>query len=230
MNSFEKLAQALNIQFRDLSVLETALTHRSYLNEHKNIKESNERLEFLGDAVLELIVSFFLFKKYPQESEGVLTSLRSKVVQTRTLAKSSKKLGLPQFLRLSRGEKESGGAENEGILADVFEALVGAIFVDQGIKKATAFVHEHLLENLKIIITSEEVSDYKSRYQELVQAQNLPTPVYKIISCSGPDHNRIFVAAVLVDGKKMAQGVGKSKQLAQQQAARQALEKLRQKG
>jgi ribonuclease-3 len=225
MNSFESLARSLNIQFKDLSILETALTHRSYLNEHKDTGESNERLEFLGDAVLELVVSFFLFQKYLQKSEGVLTSLRSKIVQTKTLAKISRKLGLSQVLRLSRGEKESGGAENEGILADVFEALVGAIFVDQGIEKATVFIHEHLLKNLKIIITSEEVIDYKSHYQELVQAQNLPTPTYKIISQSGPDHNRIFVAAVYVAGKKMAQGEGKSKQLAQQQAAKAALEK-----
>jgi ribonuclease-3 len=229
MNSFEALARELKIKFKNLEILKTALTHRSYLNEHRQIKESNERLEFLGDAVLEVVVSSYLFDEYPQKTEGVLTSLRAKIVQTKTLARVSRELNLNQYLLLSKGEKEGGGANNESLLADVFEALVGAIFVDQGLRKAAFFINLHLLKKLKTILTSREVVDYKSQYQEKVQAQDLKTPVYKIISQSGPDHNRTFVAAVLVEGKLMARGEGKSKQLAEQQAARHALEKLTKK-
>lgn len=229
MSSFEKLAKNLKINFKNLRVLETSLTHRSYLNEHRQVKESNERLEFLGDAVLELIISFFLFKKYRGKTEGELTSLRSKIVQTKTLAGIAKKLGLPQFLRISKGERESGGTENESILADSFEAVLGAIFVDQGMATCRNFVQEHLLKYLGRILTSKEVVDYKSQYQEIIQSLELPTPFYKVIAESGPDHNKIFTVAVFVERKKMAQGEGKSKQAAEQKAAKMALEKLGQK-
>lgn len=230
MNSFEKLAKSLKINFKDLSLLKTALTHRSYLNENRQVRQSNERLEFLGDAVLELIVSFFLFKKYPHKTEGQLTSLRSKIVQTKTLAHIANKLALPNYLRLSKGEKESGGVENESILADTFEALIGAIFVDQGLEVASNFIYKHLLKYLKEILRSEEVIDYKSQYQEIVQGQGLATPIYKIINEAGPDHKKTFVAAVFVEGKKITQGIGRSKQAAEQKAAKIALEKIREKG
>ncbi len=229
MNSFKKLAKKLKLEFKSTHLLEKALTHRSFLNENKKIKESNERLEFLGDAVLELVVSSFLFNKYPQKSEGYLTSLRSKIVQTKTLAAVSKKLKVHQYLLLSKGEKESGGQTNKSILADTFEALIGAIFIDQGLKKSSQFIKNNLLRDLKEILSSKEILDYKSQYQEIVQSRGLPTPVYKILSESGPDHNKTFKSVVLVEGEIMAQGIGKSKQTAQQNAAKAALEKTRKK-
>lgn len=229
MRSFRTLDKSLKIKFNNLSLLETALTHRSYLNEHKEVRESNERLEFLGDAVLELSVSYFLFKKHPFMPEGQLTSLRSKIVQTKTLAQTAKRLGLPHYLKLSKGEKESGGLENQSILADTFEALIGAIFVDQGLEESNQFIHANLLKYLNEILKSEEVIDYKSQYQEIIQSQGFPTPIYKIIAEAGPDHDKTFTAAVFIEKKEKAQGIGKSKQLAEQETAKKALEKLTEK-
>lgn len=227
MKSFNELAKKLEIKFDNLQLLETACTHRSYLNEHKEIRQSNERLEFLGDAVLELVVSFSLFKKYKDKTEGQLTSLRSKIVQTKTLASIAKRLVLPKFLKLSKGERESGGVENDSLLADTFEAVLGAIFLDQGLKTCTKFIQKQLLSHLDLILSSKEVIDYKSQYQEIIQAKGLPTPSYKVIKETGPDHDKIFIAAVLVEGKEMAQGAGKSKQVAEQEAAKEALDKIR---
>lgn len=229
MNSLSSLSTSLNIQFISKEVLETAMTHRSFLNENRDVTESNERLEFLGDAVLELIVSHFLFSTYKDYTEGLLTSIRSKIVQTKTLAAVARKLNLHEYIKLSKGETESGGANNESILADTFEALIGAIFVDRGIDKAKEFVNKNLLSDLSEIVSSKEVVDYKSDYQEAVQAQGLPTPVYKIIEESGPDHNKTFISGVFVAGKKTAQGKGHSKQNSEQAAAELALEKLSKK-
>ena len=229
-SSYKKLTEILQVDFNQPELLEKALTHRSYLNENKKIEQSNERLEFLGDAVLELIVSFFLYQHYPQKPEGILTSLRSKIVQTKTLAQTAKKLSLPQFLKMSKGEKDSNGNLNQSILADAFEAVIGAIYIDQGYGKTYEFINKRLLVNLKNILASKEIIDYKSIYQEKVQAKKLPTPFYKIIKEIGPDHNKIFTTAVFVGAKKMAEGNGKSKQQAQQQTAKIALEKIRKKG
>ena len=230
MSSYKKLAEILQVDFNQPELLEKALTHRSYLNENKKIEQSNERLEFLGDAVLELIVSFFLYQHYPQKPEGVLTSLRSKIVQTKTLAQTAKKLSLPQFLKMSKGEKDNGGNLNQSILADTFEAVIGAIYIDQGYSKVSEFINKHLLAYLKNILVNKEIIDYKSIYQEEVQAKKLPTPFYKITKESGLDHNKTFTTAVFVGSKKMAEGIGKSKQEAQQQTAKIALEKIREKG
>jgi ribonuclease-3 len=195
------------------------------LNEHRQVGESNERLEFLGDAVLELVVSFHLFQKFPKDTEGKLTLYRSKIVQTKTLAAACQKLGLPPFLRLAKGERESGGPSNESLLADTFEALIGAIFIDQGLAVTTKFITRHLLINLNEILKSPEVIDFKSLYQEQVQAKNLPTPIYKIVASGGPDHDKNFIAAVTIAGREIARGSGKSKQVAEQAAAKVALEK-----
>lgn len=229
-SSYKNLSKILQVDFKQPELLEKALTHRSYLNENKNIKQSNERLEFLGDAVLELIVSSFLYQHYPQKPEGALTSLRSKIVQTKTLAQAAKKLSFPEFLKMSKGEKDNNGNLNQSILADTFEAVIGAIYIDQGYTKAYEFINKRLLANLENILASKEVIDYKSIYQEKVQAKKLPTPFYKIVKESGLDHSKTFTTAVFVGTKKMAEGNGKSKQEAQQQTAKIALEKIRGKG
>jgi len=214
----------LSYKFKNSSLLDQAFTHRSYLNEHKDQKlESNERLEFLGDAILELIVSLYLYQKYPSFSEGQLTSLRAKLVQTKTLSLVAKKLGINQKLKLSRGEKESEGHNNPSISADTFEALIGAIYQDGGFSKAYDFVTNTLLLPAEKSFTDKLPYDYKSHLQEIVQAKGKPSPTYKVIWSSGPDHNKIFNIAIFVGNKQLATGVGKSKQEGEQEAAKNAL-------
>jgi ribonuclease-3 len=220
-----KLEKALQTKFNNKTLLQTALTHRSYLNEHKKVEESNERLEFLGDAVLELIVSQQLFTQYPDYSEGKLTNLRSKIVQTKTLASIAKKLALADYILLSKGEKEGGGNKNDSLLADTLEAVIGAIFLDKGMDTALEFIKKNLLVDLDLIISNEDVTDYKSNFQEIVQSKGYQTPSYQILKSFGPDHDKTFVSAVFVDNKEISQGTGKSKQEAQQSAAKVAIEK-----
>lgn len=213
-------------EFKDKKLFQLAFIHRSYLNEHKDKKlESNERLEFLGDAVLELIVSLYLFKKFPNYPEGKLTSLRSKLVQTTTLSLVAKKLGFGKKLKLSKGEIASGGAKNKSILADTFEAFVGALYQDQGFEKSYDFVYKNLLLVTENMPLDELPQDYKSKLQELIQSQGQPSPKYEVIKSYGPDHNKTFITAVIIDNKTYETGVGKSKQDAEQNAAKKALEK-----
>lgn len=219
----------LGIAFKKGELLEQALTHRSFLNEQRQIKESNERLEYLGDAVLELLVSEFLFSHFAQKPEGELTNLRAKIVQTKTLSSVSRKLNLGLFLRLSRGETASGGAHNPSLLADTFEAVIGAIYLDQGYKTTQDFVLKYLLNDYQSLIAKTDVQDWKSQLQELVQAKKLESPVYTLIKTEGPDHNRIFTVGVFCFGVRQALGRGKSKQAAEQEAAQKALEKLTKK-
>lgn len=216
----------LKVNFNNHLILEQALTHRSFLNEQKQIKKSNERLEYLGDAVLELITSEFLFHKFPNKPEGELTSLRAKIVQTKTLSYLAQELGLGRYLKLSKGEAISNGAQNPSILADTFEAVVGAIFLDQGLEKTRQFVQSYLLNNYKAIIGKSEVQDWKSNLQEVVQSQKGASPVYRIQKATGPDHDRQFTVAVSFFNQEQALGRGRSKQAAEQEAARNALEKL----
>lgn len=216
----------VGIIFQNPELLEVALTHRSFLNEQKKIKTSNERFEYLGDAVLELLVSEYLYTNFPNKPEGELTNLRAKIVQTKTLAYVAKQLNLGKFIRLSRGEAASGGAENFSILADTFEAVIGAVYLDQGIKKTREFVVSQLLKNAKDLIHKSEVQDWKSRLQEEVQAQKGNSPIYKLVKAVGPDHDRNFTVAVSFFNKQQAKGQGKSKQTAEQEAAKKALEKL----
>lgn len=214
------------IPIRSSVLLKQALTHRSWLNEHSEEKTlSNERLEFLGDAVLELIVTKRLFEHFPEKPEGELTNLRASLVRTETLAEVAKSLDVGKKLRLSRGEETTGGRENVSLLADTLEAIVGAIYLDKGFGQAQSFVEKHLIPKLHKIMENNLQRDAKSLLQERVQAQNRPAPVYKVESEEGPDHNKIFMVAVFVAGKKIAKGTGKSKQQAQQQAAKAALEK-----
>jgi len=219
---------SLNYKFKNRQLLETALTHRSYLNEHKKENlTSNERLEFLGDAVLELIVSLYLFQKYPHFSEGKLTSLRSKLVQTKTLFLASKKLEVGSYLKLSHGERESKGEQNPSILANTFEAIIGAIYQDSDFNQAFNFVEKNLLIPSEKLFKAELPEDYKSKFQETVQAKGFASPIYKVLKSHGPDHNKTFQVAVFVRKTKYGTGEGKSKQEAEQEAAKKALKCLK---
>lgn len=223
MNNLSKLQETIGYQFKDPSLLATSLTHRSSLNE-PDVKESNERLEFLGDAVLELIVTNFLFHQKPNEPEGVLTSARSAIVRTETLAKIAKSINLGEYLKMSRGEASSGGRDNPSILEDAFESLTGAIYEDGGLPQAKQFIEKILFPFAQEILSKGDLKDAKSRLQEIVQAKGLISPIYQVISQVGPDHNKIFTVTVLVDSKPLGQGSGKSKQEAEQAAAQKALD------
>jgi ribonuclease III len=216
--------------FKNKALLDTALTHRSALNENLSPStENNERLEFLGDAVLELATTDYLFKKYPKEQEGILTAFRSSLVKTETLAQISLEIGLGKTLHMSKGEENTGGRENVGILADSFEALLGAVYLDRGFKAVEDILEKHLFPKFAEIKKNKLYRDSKSSLQEVVQAKGFNAPSYKVVSASGPDHDKKFTVQVLVDGKSMGKGDGKNKQSAQQAAAREALEKYQAK-
>jgi len=212
----------------DESLLETepyktAFTHRSYLNESPQPKESNERLEFLGDVVLSFIVSSYLYKKRPTDNEGDLTNLRSYIVKTESLAKASLRLDLGKFLRLSKGEEQSGGRDNTQLLANVFEALLGAMYLDQGIEPTRKFVHEVLLPIFSEEIKHGPPKDSKSSLQEIAQNDTKQSPKYKILETWGPDHAKEFKVGVFLQGKQVGEGQGTSKQEAEEAAAGEAL-------
>ncbi|HTK03500.1 MAG TPA: ribonuclease III [Alphaproteobacteria bacterium] len=209
--------------FKNKDLFDLALTHRSWLNEHKGLRGSNERLEFLGDAVLEFIVSKELYTKFPDQEEGYLTALRANIVNTVSLAEIAKKLDLGSILHVSKGEEESGGRTNTSLLADTVEAIIGAIYIDRGIDEAEKFIQENLLIDLDSR-ASQPLKDFKSRLQELVQGQSLPTPKYQVVEESGPDHDKKFIIEVTVQGESWGKGEGKSKSTAEQDAARQALD------
>ncbi len=204
----------------------TAFTHRSYLNEVADVNESNERLEFLGDSVLSLIVSRILFESRTSDNEGDLTNLRSFIVKTQSLAKASKKLDLGRYLRLSKGEELSGGRENTQLLANTFEAFLGALFLDQGFSEAEQFVKDHLLPLFAEEIENGPPKDAKSVLQEVAQNLTKQSPKYKILMTDGPDHAKEFTVGVFVQGKQMGEGKGFSKQIAEEQAAEEALKVL----
>ncbi len=213
--------------FKDKQLLDTALTHRSALNERKSeVKISNERLEFLGDAVLELSTTRFLFEKFPDEPEGVLTAYRSSLVKTTTLARVAIKLGLNEKLYMSKGEEATGGRSNVGILADVTEAVLGALYIDQGVKAVDQLLEKILFPEINAIIKNKLYKDDKSHLQEVVQAKNLETPTYQVISEIGPDHDKEFSVTATIGKEVVGRGTGKSKQQAQQSAAREALKKF----
>lgn len=213
-------------KFKNESLLARALTHRSALNEKNASAEvSNERLEFLGDAVLELATTEFLFDKYPDEPEGILTAYRSSLVRTDSLAKVAVALKLGEKLHISRGEEATGGRTNIGILADTTEAFLGALYLDQGMEAVTKLLEEVLFPNITEIVKNKLYKDAKSYLQEIVQSLGHETPVYEVISEVGPDHNKEFTVTVSVDSLLAGRGVGKSKQQAQQAAASEALKK-----
>jgi ribonuclease-3 len=210
--------------FRDKSIFDHALTHRSWVNEHKGVRTSNERLEFLGDAILEFVASQEIFTKFPDKEEGYLTALRANLVNTVALSEVAKKLNLGPILFLSKGEEDGGGRANTSLLANTVEAIIGAIFVDRGISEAAEFIKENILPEVEIKAVG-PLKDAKSSLQEFVQAKGYPAPKYQVAEESGPDHNKKFVIEVMVNGKSWGKGVGKSKSLAEQEAARQILAK-----
>lgn len=223
--NLNNLEEKLNLKFKNKSLLREAITHRSYLNEHQHEKlNSNERLEFLGDAVLEFAASKILFERFLGETEGFLTACRSQVVQTKTLSRLATNLDLGSYLLLSKGEEDGGGRKNQALLENAFEALVGAIFLDLGIQKATEFVSEHflpLIENLKL----EDLKDAKSLLQEKTQEKEKITPSYRVLGEIGPDHAKTFTVGVYLGKNRISTGQGRSKQEAEEEAARTALEK-----
>ncbi|MBI3290176.1 ribonuclease III [Candidatus Microgenomates bacterium] len=217
----DKLQKKLGIEFKDPKLLHKSLVHRSYLNE-SNEPESNERLEFLGDAILEFIVSKELFINFPNLAEGELTSLRANLVNTESLAKASGEIGLGMALYMSRGEEKGGGRESTSLLANSFEALIGALFLDQGVGTTQDLIEKFIL--VKTQDALKNLKDAKSLLQEKVQAAGNKAPVYKIIEESGPDHAKTFVVGSFIGEKELSRGTGRSKQEAEQLAASAALE------
>ncbi len=217
----------LGIEFKDIDLLITALTHRSYVNEHKkSTSVHNERLEFLGDAVLELVVTDHLYNHH-NEPEGVLTSWRAALVRTESIGESGEALGYGPLLRLSRGEKQGSERARKQIMANVFEALIGAIYLDQGYEAAEKFINETIIAKLETILAAGSWRDAKSQLQEMAQRIDGFTPVYKVLEEVGPDHDKVFSLGVYVGNKLKGKGSGSSKQIAQQQAAEAAVEKYK---
>ena len=212
----------LSKSFKNKKLFDLALTHRSWVNEHKTEKKTNERMEFLGDAILEFVISENLYNKFPNKEEGFLTALRANLVNTVNLSKVAKKLGVGNLIKLSKGEEETGGRNNPSLLADTMEAIIGAIFIDGGIEKAKSFIEENILNNIEEII-SKPLKDAKSRLQEAVQARGYPTPKYMVVEESGPDHAKTFIVEVRINGKNLSKGRGKNKSEAEQKAAEKAL-------
>ncbi|QQR82685.1 ribonuclease III [Candidatus Campbellbacteria bacterium] len=224
MKNLEPLQEKLGHTFADEKILVTALTHRSYINEsHAHTGQHNERLEFLGDAVLELISTEFLFAKYPKKTEGDLTSYRAGLVNTSTLATVAMELGVNDFLLLSKGEAKDIGRARQYILANAFEALVGALFLDGGYAVAQQFVQRALLPLTDDIVNKHLWRDAKSRFQELAQDKTGVTPSYETLNEEGPDHDKKFTVGVFLKDVQIAHGDGKSKQEAEQEAAQNAL-------
>ena len=222
---FKSFEEAAGVSFNDVELLRQAFTHRSYLNEHRGETSGhNERLEFLGDAVLELVSTHFLYTKFPEKNEGDLTAYRAALVNAVTCAEVATELGMNDFLLLSRGEAKDTGRARGVLLANAFEALIGAIYIDQGYDAAQAFIAAHLLPKIDIIIKKRLWQDAKSTLQEKSQEAHGVTPVYQVLEESGPDHDKQFVVGVFVSEELLAKGSGKSKQEAEQSAARAALE------
>src|SRR3989344_1424351 len=224
--TFDDLQTKVGIKFKDTALLKHAFIHRSYLNENKQITSSNERLEFLGDAVLSFLTSNFLYKTYPQYPEGVLTNIRSSLVKTQSLGDVAKTLNFGELLFLSRGEEESEGRKNSSLLADTFEAFLGALFLDQGIEKAQRFLEQYLFTKTSHVITSRSYIDFKSLLQEIIQEKSRISPTYRVTKTEGPDHSKTFWVEAVMENNVLGIGKGKSKQEAEQQAATDALEKL----
>ena len=215
MDSLEK-------KFTNKDLFLQALTHKSWVNEHPGRYQSNERLEFLGDAVLEFVVSSHLFNTFSDKEEGYLTALRASLVNTVNLSQVAKSLSLGDKIQLSKGEEDGGGRENSSILADTVEAIIGAIFIDAGLSAAEKFIHENILNNLQDKI-KEPLKDAKSLLQEIVQSRGMPAPRYEVVKEDGPDHAKTFTIEVKFDSKTQGVGSGKNKSEAEQEAAKNAL-------
>lgn len=218
------LCKRLRIEFTNISLLKKALIHRSYLNEHPKLREHNERLEFLGDAVIELLVSKYLFKHYPDRPEGELTSFRAATVRTESLSDEAKRLELGKYLFMSKGEEKTGGRTRSYILANTFEAVVGAIYLDQGLTKTEKFLRRVLYGKITEIVDNRLDIDAKSKVQEIAQEVLRETPTYEVISAEGPDHAKTFTTKILIKEKDFGHGTGTTKQEAEQNAAQSAID------
>jgi len=211
-------------KLKDSKLFEEAFTHRSYLNEAKLKIASNERLEFLGDSILSFVISNYLYAKYPDFDEGNLTNLRSLMVNTKSLSEIARELNMGKLLKLSKGEEESKGRENITLLENSFEAYIGALFLDQGISCVVKFLDNTLFPKIQELVNKKAFKDPKSLLQEKIQAKKQGSPLYKVLEETGPSHAKIFKVGVFVNGKKLGEGAGKSKQIAEEFAAKVALE------
>ena len=228
LKDYVELEGIIGYTFKDTGILQLALTHSSYANEHKLGRyEYNERLEFLGDAVLEFFVSRLIFEKYPQMPEGELTKLRAGAVCEDTLAKKAREIGLGRFLRLGKGEESTGGRSRQSVLADAFEAVIGAVLIDGGISSAEKYVLGLMTEEIYALQDSFMLMDYKTRLQEIIQKTSQLPLKYVITGESGPDHGKLFEAEVEHDGIVLGNGKGRSKKDAEQEAAKSAINKLK---
>jgi ribonuclease-3 len=224
MNSIQEFEKKIGVEFKDKDLLLLALTHRSYVNEHKDTDSHNERLEFLGDAVLELITSDYLFSTYPERTEGDLTSFRAALVRTESLADTAQEIGVGENIRLSKGEEDTGGRSKNYLLANALEAIIGAIYLDSGYEVARDFVHTHLLKKIDHIVENRLDIDSKTKIQELTQSKYKVTRSYEVIEEEGPDHDKRFTVVVKINGKEIGKGFGTSKQKAEEDAAKSGIE------
>jgi len=224
MKDFSKFEERIKVTFKDQNLLRQAFTHRSYINEHKNLGWGhNERLEFLGDAVLELVTTKYLYEKYPDKPEGELTSFRAALVKTTTISDAARDFGMEEFLLLSKGESKDKGRARHYILANTFEAVIGAIYLDQGYETAKEFIDQGLFHRTEEMVEKGLWIDDKSLFQEKAQENEGITPSYKIMTEKGPDHDKEFSVAVFLNDEQIAEAHGKSKQGAEQEAAKKAL-------
>jgi ribonuclease-3 len=232
MDSFQgsdstfEFCKRINLQFNDKLLFNRALTHRSYLNEHPEALEDNERLEFLGDAVLDFLVGAWLYNQYPEMPEGDLTRMRSALVHTAQLATFARMISLGSVLRLGRGEVQGGGRDRDALLCDGFEALIGALYLDSGMQAVDAFMTPLLLVAAEDILLNHKNQDPKSMFQEWAQSHGFSAPIYVTRNTSGPDHSKVFEVDVVVNGKVFGTGIGHSKQTATKTAAQNALNSL----
>jgi ribonuclease-3 len=224
---YRQLEKKLGYRFADTDLLERALTHRSYIHspETEGLR-ANERLEFLGDSVLGMVTSRFLFERFPEKSEGDLTKLKSTLVSEANLSRMAKRIALGSFLNLSEDEEKSGGRERDSIVSDAYEAVIGAVFLDGGLAPAQAMIENHILKRHVEITADQTLHNYKGELLEYLQALGLGLPRYEVMEEKGPDHHKRFTIAVSVKGRNVGQGVGKNKKEAEQKAARMALESM----
>jgi len=227
-NLLNQLEKILNINFTNKLLLENVFIHRSFLNEHKNYHlPSNEKLEFLGDSVLSLTTTIYLYNHYPELDEGKYTDIKASIVRTESLAEAAVKIDLGRYLFLSKGETTHQGRANTNLLADCFEALVGAIFIEKGFKTAYNFIVSYLFKDkVNIIVQNKLYLSPKSRLQEYAQAKYRKLPDYRVVSQKGPEHSKQFIIDLYINNLKMSTGKGKSKKIAEEEAAKNALEKL----
>ncbi len=228
LEKYQNLIEITGIQFEDQPLLDTAFTHKSFINEHPDdALDHNERLEFLGDAVLELVVTNHLFLNFPQKPEGEMTAYRSALVKGKNLAQVAKKLSLGDYLRLSKGEEKSGGRSKNYLLANTVEALIGAIYLEKGLLAAQKFIEDFILTRLDEIIENDLHIDNKSKFQVLSQEKESSTPYYQVLEEEGPDHDKNFLTGAYINGRQVGQGRGSSKQKAEEAAAKDALKNLK---